>query len=326
MAAGERRHAVGDQGRVGRAPVRQRVEQPRPFEAVAGLDHLPVLAFERLKLDVEIFEQLPALCMEERPGAEAGDMFGVAAPARRAARRVQRDEAFEQMLLPIGRAGGDLALEIAAMRQPPAFLQRVAELLGDGEQLAALEAREREQMDRNHLAGTERRRQRRPTPSSPASVTTSAASSNGCYIMRLLLLFLPPSTRTTPPTRERAFFFLHGRLNSGFAGANTYIACSVVLVERLLNAELEIVPNPETPSPFLFPPKKFTPRSRPALRSTSRKRTFSNTCCEGATVIALMTGVSFPARVEATSTARVAATAPWDRSGNRRRFSRLQKD
>ena len=70
-----------------------------------------------------------------------------------------------------------------------------------------------------------------------------------------------------------------------------------------------IVPNPETPSPFLFPPKKFTPRSRPALRSTSRKRTFSNTCCEGATVIALMTGVSFPARVEATSTARVAATA-----------------
>ena len=63
---------------------------------------------------------------------------------------------------------------------------------------------------------------------------------------------------------------------------------------RLLFAEFDMAPNPETPIPFLFPAKKFTPRSRPAVRSTSRKRTFSITCWEGATFIALMTGESFP--------------------------------
>ena len=50
------------------------------------------------------------------------------------------------------------------------------------------------------------------------------------------------------------------------------------------------VPNPVNPTPYLFPPNQLTPRSRPALRSTSRKRTFSITCCDGATFIASMTG------------------------------------
>src|SRR5208337_4901853 len=85
----------------------------------------------------------------------AGDVFSVAAPPRRAGHLVERDEAFEQMhvrILAVRRADGDLALEIAAMRQPPGLLQRVAELLGGGEQFWALERpprmREREQHER----------------------------------------------------------------------------------------------------------------------------------------------------------------------------------
>jgi hypothetical protein len=64
----------------------------------------------------------------------------------------------------------------------------------------------------------------------------------------------------------------------------------LVRVEFTAVAEFERAPNPVTPSPFLLPPNQFTPRSRPALRSTSRMRTFSITCCDGEIFIALMTG------------------------------------
>ena len=64
---------------------------------------------------------------------------------------------------------------------------------------------------------------------------------------------------------------------------------------------------------YLFPPNQFTPSWRPAVRSTSRKRTFSITCWVGATRMALMTVVSpaasFGVRDFATSTARAAETA-----------------
>ena len=155
MAAAEPRHAVGDGGRLRRVPFRQPLEQPRPFEAVAGLDNSPVLALDRPKLLVEIFEQRAALRMNKRPGAEARDMLGVPAPARSPARLVQRDEALEQMhvrVLAVGRADGDLALEIAAMGQPPGGLEGVSELVGDDEQVRAPERpprmREREQHER----------------------------------------------------------------------------------------------------------------------------------------------------------------------------------
>jgi hypothetical protein len=55
-------------------------------------------------------------------------------------------------------------------------------------------------------------------------------------------------------------------------------------------------------------PNQLMPRSRPALRSTSRMWTFSITCCEGETFIASMTGASGD-RPFATSTARAAAKA-----------------
>ena len=65
-------------------------------------------------------------------------------------------------------------------------------------------------------------------------------------------------------------------------------------VETLLVAEFEMAPSPEKPIPFLFPPNQFTPRSRCAVRSTSRKRTFSMTCWEAATLMASMTGACAP--------------------------------
>ncbi len=67
-------------------------------------------------------------------------------------------------------------------------------------------------------------------------------------------------------------------------------------------------PSPVAKPTLLLLPNQLMPRSRPALRSTSRMRTFSMTCCEGATFIALMTGASCE-RPFATSTARAAATA-----------------
>ena len=59
--------------------------------------------------------------------------------------------------------------------------------------------------------------------------------------------------------------------------------------------------------PALFAPNQFTPISRPALRATSRNRTLSITCCDGATVIAFTTLPS-GTMVLATCTARSAAT------------------
>ena len=67
-------------------------------------------------------------------------------------------------------------------------------------------------------------------------------------------------------------------------------------------------PKPVCPAPYLFPPNQLIPKSRPTVRSASRKRTFSITCCEGATFMASMTGV-FGERPLATSTARAAETA-----------------
>ncbi len=87
---------------------------------MTGLHDPPVLALERPKLDVKIFDERPGLGMEKRPGAEVGDVFGVAPPAGRAGRRVERDEAFEQMhvrILPVRRADGDLAYPPCGSRQ-----------------------------------------------------------------------------------------------------------------------------------------------------------------------------------------------------------------
>src|SRR5262249_52741654 len=60
--------------------------------------------------------------------------------------------------------------------------------------------------------------------------------------------------------------------------------------------------------PALFAPFQFTPSSRLALRATSRNRTLSITCCDGATFIAF-TMLPSGTMVLATSTARSAATA-----------------
>src|ERR1700735_4953073 len=65
-------------------------------------------------------------------------------------------------------------------------------------------------------------------------------------------------------------------------------------------------PIPVAKLTLLVLPNQLMPRSRPALRSTSRMRTFSMTCCEGETFIALTTGASGE-RPFATSTARAAA-------------------
>jgi hypothetical protein len=67
-------------------------------------------------------------------------------------------------------------------------------------------------------------------------------------------------------------------------------------------------PSPVAKLTFLVWPNQLMPRSRPALRSTSRMRTFSITCCEGETFIASMTGASGE-RPVATSTARAADRA-----------------
>src|SRR5271166_3819940 len=69
-------------------------------------------------------------------------MLAVATPSRRAARSMQRDEALQEMhvrVLAVGRAKRDLALEISAVRQPPAPVEGIAERLGGGEQFGALE-------------------------------------------------------------------------------------------------------------------------------------------------------------------------------------------
>src|SRR5271166_4537081 len=69
-------------------------------------------------------------------------MLAVATPSRRAARSMQRDEALQEMhvrVLAVRRTYRDLTLEISAVRQPPAPVERIAERLGDGEQIGALE-------------------------------------------------------------------------------------------------------------------------------------------------------------------------------------------
>ena len=65
-------------------------------------------------------------------------------------------------------------------------------------------------------------------------------------------------------------------------------------------------PSPVAKLTLFVLPNQLIPRSRPALRSTSRMRTFSMTCWEGETFIALTTGASGE-RPFATSTARAAA-------------------
>jgi hypothetical protein len=74
----------------------------------------------------------------------------------------------------------------------------------------------------------------------------------------------------------------------------------------LFAAAVGSAPSPATKLPLFVLPAQLTPRSRPALRSTSRMRTFSMTCCEGETFIALTTGASGE-RPFATSTARAGA-------------------
>ena len=66
-------------------------------------------------------------------------------------------------------------------------------------------------------------------------------------------------------------------------------------------------PVPKPRFPALFAPIQFTPISRLALRATSRNRTLSITCCDGATFIAF-TMLPSGTMVLATSTARSAAT------------------
>ena len=61
---------------------------------------------------------------------------------------------------------------------------------------------------------------------------------------------------------------------------------------------------PRVPLPLAK--NRLTPRSRPALRATSRKRTSSITCCDGAICIALTT--ASPAMPFATASARSATT------------------
>ena len=61
--------------------------------------------------------------------------------------------------------------------------------------------------------------------------------------------------------------------------------------------------------PALFAPNQFTPISRLAVRATSRNRTLSITCCDGATFIAFTMLPPSGTMVLATSTARSAATA-----------------
>ena len=71
----------------------------------------------------------------------------------------------------------------------------------------------------------------------------------------------------------------------------------------------EAVPRPVAKPrfPALFAPNQFTPISRLAVRATSRNRTLSITCCDGATVMAFTTLPS-GTMVLATCTARSAAT------------------
>src|SRR6202041_3976023 len=74
----------------------------------------------------------------------------------------------------------------------------------------------------------------------------------------------------------------------------------------LLVAVVGCEPRPVAKVTLFVLPNQLMPRSRPALRSTSRIRTFSMTCCEGETFIALTTGASGESPF-ATSTARAAA-------------------
>ena len=74
----------------------------------------------------------------------------------------------------------------------------------------------------------------------------------------------------------------------------------------LLSAVVGCEPRPVAKLTLFVLPNQLMPRSRPALRSTSRMRTFSMTCCEGETFIALTTCASGD-RPFATSTARAAA-------------------
>ena len=73
----------------------------------------------------------------------------------------------------------------------------------------------------------------------------------------------------------------------------------------------EAVPRPVAKPrfPALFAPNQFTPISRLAVRATSRNRTLSITCCDGATFIAFTMLPPSGIMDLATSTARSAATA-----------------